>query len=84
MGVACCSASCSDCRNGCTSIASCEPNCDAMDAHAQGMGSRSLGWFWNGSDCVSYNGQSCTGSNCEDAFGSQAECEEAFEGCLDP
>jgi hypothetical protein len=54
-----------------------------MDASPQGMGSL-IGWFWNGTECVSHNAQRCNGANCEDAFASREECEAAFLSCLDP
>jgi hypothetical protein len=54
-----------------------------MDAHFQGMGSSSLGWFWDGSACIDQLARSCSGADCSNGFALQSECESAFAGCLD-
>jgi hypothetical protein len=83
-GDSCCSASCGECGSACNGIATCEPDCGPMDARPQGESPGLLGWFWDGSGCVSHHARSCSGSSCEDAFMSQAECEAVFGACQDP
>jgi hypothetical protein len=54
-----------------------------MDAHFQGEGSRSLGWFWDGSACVDRLARTCSGADCGNGFTLQSECEAAFASCLE-
>lgn len=62
-------------------VLGCPSACGPMDAQGSGPCAMILGYAWNGSRCVSLSGCSCEGEDCAGIFGSQEECEAAFEGC---
>lgn len=55
--------------------------CTAMDAQGQGLCKMLLGWKWDGSQCVSFGGCSCQGTDCDRIFGSAQVCQTAMAHC---
>jgi hypothetical protein len=55
-----------------------------MDATPQGMSAAFLGWFWDGTECLSHYAPRCSGANCDDGFATREECESVFAACVDP
>ena len=55
--------------------------CTAMDAQGQGACKMLLGWKWDGSQCVSFGGCSCLGTDCDRVFGSAQICQAAMAHC---
>lgn len=59
----------------------CDARCDADDVHASGTCDLALGWFWDGSACVSLSGCVCDGTDCGLAASDPGECDAAHATC---
>ncbi len=57
--------------------------CRPQDVHRVGGCEVPARFHWNGRNCVGSSGCSCVGEDCDADFGSKAECETAFDSCLD-
>lgn len=62
----------------------CGSGCAPMDATGVGNCAQTLGVRWTGAECVSVNGCSCYGLDCERLFASVEECVAAFAHCAPP
>lgn len=58
--------------------------CGAMDAAGEGACEKLLGYGWNGTECVSLSGCSCTGADCDKLYSGPGSCAAAHEQCLPP
>lgn len=83
MGTECCNASCGVCvePGGMCADVVCPPDCSPLDAVGSGACDASLGYAWNGSECVDVRGCSCAGADCPILFASSDECYATFSGC---
>ena len=63
-------------------VGACADRCDADDVHASGTCDLALGWFWDGSACVSLSGCVCDGIDCGLAALGAGECDAAHAACV--
>lgn len=81
-GTSCCNASCGICvppGADCPAV-ECAPNCAPQDAHSGGRCANDAGYAWDGTACRQIACR-CVGTECADAFATQAECDAYFGGC---
>lgn len=58
-------------------------DCDAMDAHGEGLCDGYFGVAWDGADCRGVVGCSCVGTDCDALYDSHESCVAAYAGCID-
>jgi hypothetical protein len=86
-----CSCAGSDCDEIYDSLEACkrdrsacfEPDCAAQDARGVGPCEAVLGWAWTGKNggCQALSGCECEGSDCQNLFGSERACKQAYVQC---
>ncbi|HZO16442.1 MAG TPA: hypothetical protein VFB62_24375 [Polyangiaceae bacterium] len=59
-------------------------DCAPQDAKGTGLCLAYFGVKWNGSSCVGLSGCSCVGSDCDELYDSNVECEAAHQSCNEP
>lgn len=68
-----------ECGCGCHDV---KPTCDAQDMRGDGNCRLSLGVKFNGTDCVSFSGCECVGSECNQRFSTLEACRAGYSECI--
>lgn len=58
-----------------------EGTCEAQDISGEGACSAVVGWRFDGRECHSFSGCSCTGPDCDQMYSSKDECQHATAHC---
>lgn len=86
-GISGCSCEGFDCDLLSPTLATCQAvhdgcPCRAQDAQGEGPCRVVLGWKYDGSQCVAISGCDCVGTDCDELFASQSDCDRAHRSCL--
>ena len=89
-GISGCSCGGADCKHIYSSPSKCAagqahcgptPSCSPMQVQGVGACKMLLGWYFDGKQCKSLGGCSCSGADCSKLYKDSASCQAAYKAC---